>query len=234
MLAPTRAAMRTRADLGGRGAQRDVGRLVRGDGSRASIPVTRGHCGALQVAGLDLLGARALDPGLGESLREAELVACWLLHDRSSACWTTPHDRLPRRPSTTSPVRASVLVPSSSGTFLSGNHKSHCAASPASHVNRSAGSTGRCAGRSRRTLSRSQVIDPVQPTRSAITAAGKPTDQRPVLQRDDSPIVVSVRLSSVATVQSSGVVDAPGRFLLVGTGLVLTTSASTWQDFGRW
>ena len=66
----------------------------------------------------------------------------------------------------------SVLVPSSSGIFLGGNHRSHCAASPGSHVNRSDGSTGRCSGRSRRTLSRNHVIDPVQPTRSAITVAG--------------------------------------------------------------
>ena len=66
----------------------------------------------------------------------------------------------------------SVLEPSSSGIFFGGNHKSHCAASPGSHINRSDGSTGRCSGRSRRTLSRNQVIDPVQPTRSAITVAG--------------------------------------------------------------
>ena len=56
--------------------------------------------------------------------------------------------------------------------FLRRNHRSHCAASPGSHVSRSAGSTGRCSGRSRRTLSRNQVIDPVHPTRSAITVAG--------------------------------------------------------------
>jgi hypothetical protein len=48
--------------------------------------------------------------------------------------------------------------------FLGGNHNSHCAASPGSHVSRSEGSTGRCSGRRRRTLSRNQVIDPVQPT----------------------------------------------------------------------
>ena len=67
---------------------------------------------------------------------------------------------------------SSAAVPSSSGIRFGGNHKSHCAASPGSHVNRSAGSTGRCSGRSRRTLSRNHVIDPVQPTRSAITVAG--------------------------------------------------------------
>lgn len=38
--------------------------------------------------------------------------------------------------------------------------------------NRSAGSIGRCSGRSRRTLSRNQLIDPVHPTRSASTVAG--------------------------------------------------------------
>ena len=65
-----------------------------------------------------------------------------------------------------------TLEPSSSGIFLGGNHRSHCAASPGSHVNRSAGSTGQCSGRSRRTWSRNHVIDPVQPTRSAITVAG--------------------------------------------------------------
>ena len=66
----------------------------------------------------------------------------------------------------------SVLRPSSSGIFFGGNHRSHCAASPGSQVNRSDGSTGRCSGRNRRTLSRNHVIDPVQPTRSAITVAG--------------------------------------------------------------
>ena len=67
---------------------------------------------------------------------------------------------------------SNVLEPSSSGIFRGGNHRSHCAASPGNHVNRSEGSTGRCSGRSRRTLSRNHVIDPVQPTRSAITVAG--------------------------------------------------------------
>ncbi len=67
---------------------------------------------------------------------------------------------------------SNTFEPSSSGIFLGGNHTSHCAASPGSHVSRSAGSTGRCSGRSCRTLSRNHVIDPVQPTRSAITVAG--------------------------------------------------------------
>jgi hypothetical protein len=65
-----------------------------------------------------------------------------------------------------------TLEPSSSGIFRGGNHGSHCAASPGNQINRSAGSTGRCSGRSCRTLSRNQVIEPVQPTRSAITVAG--------------------------------------------------------------
>ena len=65
-----------------------------------------------------------------------------------------------------------VLLPSSSGIFRGGNHRSHCAASPAAQVNRSTGSGLRYTGRSRRTLSRNQVIDPAQPTRSAITVAG--------------------------------------------------------------
>ena len=45
-------------------------------------------------------------------------------------------------------------------------------ASPAAQVIRSAGSTGRCSGRSRRTLSLNHRIEPVQPTRSASTVAG--------------------------------------------------------------
>ena len=53
-----------------------------------------------------------------------------------------------------------------------GNHRSHCAASPASQTSRSAGSGRRCSGRSRLTFSRNQVIDPDQSTRSAITVAG--------------------------------------------------------------
>ena len=63
-------------------------------------------------------------------------------------------------------------VPSSSGIFRGGNHKSHCATSPGSQTRRSAGSTRRCSGRSRFTFCRNHVIDPVQPTRSAITVAG--------------------------------------------------------------
>ena len=63
-------------------------------------------------------------------------------------------------------------LPSSSGILRGGNHRSHCAASPAAHVSRSAGSGLRCSGRSRRTFSRNHVIDPVHPTRSAITVAG--------------------------------------------------------------
>ena len=53
-----------------------------------------------------------------------------------------------------------------------GNHRSHCAASPASQTSRSAGMARRCSGRSRLTFSRNQVIDPDQSTRSAITVAG--------------------------------------------------------------
>lgn len=67
---------------------------------------------------------------------------------------------------------SSTLLPSSRGIFRGGNHRSHCAASPAAHNNRSAGSTGRCSGRSRLTFSRNQVIEPVHSTRSAITVAG--------------------------------------------------------------
>ena len=65
-----------------------------------------------------------------------------------------------------------TVLPSSSGILRGGNHRSHCAASPGSHVNRSDGSTGRYCGRSDRTLSRNQVIDPAQPTRSAMTVPG--------------------------------------------------------------
>ncbi len=66
----------------------------------------------------------------------------------------------------------SLADPSSSGIFFGGNQRSHCAASPGPHVNRSAGSIGRNSGRSRFTPARNQVIDPVQPTRSASTVAG--------------------------------------------------------------
>ena len=64
-------------------------------------------------------------------------------------------------------------VPFSSGILRGGNHRSHCPASPAAQDSRSAGSGLRYSGRSRRTLSRNHVIDPVQPTRSAITVAGR-------------------------------------------------------------
>ena len=67
---------------------------------------------------------------------------------------------------------SSLAVPSSSGIFRGGNHKSHCAASPGAQVSRSAGSIGRCSGRSRFTFSLNHRIDPAQPTRSASTVAG--------------------------------------------------------------
>ena len=67
---------------------------------------------------------------------------------------------------------SNAVEPSSSGMRFGGNQRSHCAASPASQTRRSAGSGRRCSGRSRRTLSRNHVIDPIQPTRSAITVAG--------------------------------------------------------------
>jgi hypothetical protein len=66
----------------------------------------------------------------------------------------------------------SLDVPSSRGILRGGNHRSHCAASPGSHTSRSAGSTGRCSGLIRLTLSRNQRIDPSHPTRSASTVAG--------------------------------------------------------------
>lgn len=69
----------------------------------------------------------------------------------------------------------SFAVPSSSGIFFDGNQRSHCAASPGSHVNRSAGSIGRNSGRNRFTPARNHVIDPSQPTRSASTVAGMGT-----------------------------------------------------------
>jgi hypothetical protein len=68
---------------------------------------------------------------------------------------------------------SSAVEPSSSGILLGGNHRSHCVASPGSQINRFEGSTGVCSGRSRHTFSRDQVIDPVQPTRSATTVGGR-------------------------------------------------------------
>jgi len=62
--------------------------------------------------------------------------------------------------------------PSSSRILRGGNHKSHCAASPADQTSRSAGSIGACSARRRFTLSRNQRIEPSQPTRSATTVAG--------------------------------------------------------------
>jgi hypothetical protein len=67
---------------------------------------------------------------------------------------------------------SSAVLPSSTGIRPGGNHRSHCAASPGAHDSRSAGSGRRYCGRSRRTLSRNQRIEPSQPTRSAITVGG--------------------------------------------------------------
>lgn len=67
---------------------------------------------------------------------------------------------------------STAVDPSSSGIRLGGNHRSHCAASPASQISRSAGSGRRCSCRRRLTFSRNQVIDPCHSTLSAITVAG--------------------------------------------------------------
>jgi hypothetical protein len=67
---------------------------------------------------------------------------------------------------------SSRVVPSSNGILRGGNHRSHCATSPGSQTNRSAGSGGRTCGRNCLTLSRNQRIEPSQPTRSASTVAG--------------------------------------------------------------
>ena len=45
-----------------------------------------------------------------------------------------------------------LAVPFGSGIFAGGNHRSHCAASPADQVSRSAGSTRRYSGRIRATF----------------------------------------------------------------------------------
>ena len=67
---------------------------------------------------------------------------------------------------------SNVREPSSSRILRGGNHRSHCATSPAAQVSRSAGSIGRCSARTRLTLSRNHRIEPVHPTRSASTVAG--------------------------------------------------------------
>lgn len=90
----------------------------------------------------------------------------------------------------------SFSVPSSSGIFFRGNHKSHCAASPGDHSIRSAGSMRCCSGRNRFTPSRNQRIEPVHPTRSASTVAG----------------IVGVSTSNARTLASNGVNDVGADF----------------------
>ena len=85
----------------------------------------------------------------------------------------------------------SVFEPSSSGIFFGGNHRSHCAASPGNQVSRSDGSTGRAQAAAGGRCRGTSVIDPVQPTRSAITVAG----------------MSGVVLSSARTSGSNGVND---------------------------
>ena len=67
---------------------------------------------------------------------------------------------------------SNLVVPSSSGIFRGGNHKSHWTASPAYQVIRSAGSIGRCSGRNRFTFWLNHRSDPLHSTRSASTVAG--------------------------------------------------------------
>lgn len=57
--------------------------------------------------------------------------------------------------------------PSSKMILRRGNHRSHCATSPAGHVRRPAGSMDRCSTRIRLTSSRNQWSEPVHLTRSA-------------------------------------------------------------------
>jgi hypothetical protein len=114
---------------------------------------------------------------------------------------------------------SSLAVPSSSGIFLGGNHRSHCAASPGSQTSRSAGSIRRCSGRSRRTFSRNHVIDPCHPTRSAITVAGNSasTSSRARTRASNGVNAVGCRLrsylggASEATVFTTVVREIPSR-----------------------
>lgn len=105
------------------------------------------------------------------------------------SCWINSHDPNSRssvfrvgiiRPVTNLENAAVITntgnkhaVPSSSGIFFGGNHRSHWAASPGSQTSRSAGSMRRCSGRGRFTFCRNHDIDPGHSTRSAITLAGR-------------------------------------------------------------
>src|ERR687883_838895 len=62
--------------------------------------------------------------------------------------------------------------PNPTANSIGGNHKSHCAISPATYAVRDAGSGGRYTGRNSTTRPDSTRIDRVQPIRSAITVAG--------------------------------------------------------------
>ena len=78
-----------------------------------------------------------------------------------------------RAPSST-PAAASPSAdcPNPTGNSMSGNHKSHCAISPASYTVREAGSGGRYTGRNSATRADNVRIERGQPIRSAITVAG--------------------------------------------------------------
>ncbi len=62
--------------------------------------------------------------------------------------------------------------PNPTGILDAGNHRSHWITRPGRCSSRSTGSAGRYSGRIARTRSRNHEIEPVQPTRSAITVAG--------------------------------------------------------------
>jgi hypothetical protein len=69
-----------------------------------------------------------------------------------------------------------VREPSSSKILRGGNHRSHCATSPADHDNRSAGSIGRCSARTRLTLSRNHRIEGRDLVGAAEVCTGTVTD----------------------------------------------------------
>jgi len=87
------------------------------------------------------------------------------------------------------------VCPYPTGRVIGGNHRSHCAISPAAYVVRETGSGGRYTGRSSATRADRVRIEWVQPIRSAMTVAG---------------IVGYARSSSRIRGSTSSTIDPPG------------------------
>ena len=124
---------------------------------RSTMPLDSGSCGrscTILVASVPVNAPtpsarrppRPMPASLSQISRRGTRPSCWISsHDPSSRSWVLRVGSI--RPvmnreyaATITSTGSSAAEPSSSGIRFGGNHRSHCAASPAAQVSRSAGS----------------------------------------------------------------------------------------------